>query len=484
MSNSLKVKIGLEVLDGESPVEVISPVDGSILGDYSQLTSDELERVLDAAFKGFDEIRRTEPKERADIIGDVGRALNDALDELAELMMMETGKPISLAAAEARTAFSIRNPDSVFNTGVSEATRNRNIVEPLFVPVGSLQRMNMVRRFPRGTVLSSIPHTNALTLAAHQFVTAIASGNTMILKPPTDAALTVMRFSEIAQDVLGERAWFITAPMSYELFKNALLDQRIQMLSFFGSLPIANKLRTLATCRHMAFYTGGGATAIVMNDCDVKYAAECICRGAFANAGQSGFAIEAVLVHETIYPQFRDRLANAVETLAQPGDPLDKDTLVAAMKKIEDAEKLEEWISSAKSAGARFVTGGKRNDRVFEPTIIEDVELEFLIANPRPMGPVCVMLPIGDIEDAVEIVDSLKKDFIVSLFSREQDDALLLLQNLNVGTIITNEYPLEMESGVLYRSANTCGGGLAGVRFAIEEMTEPRNLLFNNFWGG
>ncbi|MEP0813217.1 MAG: aldehyde dehydrogenase family protein [bacterium] len=477
MNHRFPLTIAGEEIPGEAEVEAFSILDGSKLGGYTRAGSAALPLFLDCAAAAFLRARALHPAERAKLLSAAAARLRVESDGLADLLCRETGKPIALALGE------IKSATGLLQAGAKECVRQRNIIEPMFVPVGSLQRMNMIRRFPRGVVLSAVPFTNPVSLCAHQLAAAAAAGTVVVQRPPTGAALSVLRFADIVGDAMGEIRWFSVLPMDYDLFYAAIDDPRVAMLSYFGSKRMASKIAERAGNKHVSMNIFGDAAAIVMPDCDVKYAAGAIARGAFAGAGQSCFAIENVLVHDRIYPQFRQRMVDAVELDVKAGDPLDPGTLVGPMTYKNEAERLADWISRAKSAGARVVAGGDCEGALFQPTLIEDLPQDFIAANPRPMGPVAVMHSVDSLDAAVKFMHATGSDFIAALFSRDQEDGLYLLENLNAGTIIMNEYPLEIEEGVQYRSASAARSGLAGLRWAVEEMTAPRDMLFNNYWG-
>lgn len=478
MTEVYKIRFGNETLESEGVAATASGIDGVPLGSYENLTLAGLESLAKLAAKSALEMLDTMQTQRSAVLKEMSAAIRNESDKLAELLSRETSKPISLAKQELKIA------SGIFMTGATETVRNRNIIEPMFVPLGSLQRMNMIRRFPRGVILSTLPATSPISLAAHQIASSIAAGAPLILRPSSRAAVSTMAMAEIILEKLGGLPWVCVAPMTYGTFAEALKNENIAMLSYFGGRDVAQMLREKARGKHVALHTGGGATAIVSHDADVKYAVNCIVKGAFANAGRSGNTIELVLVHERIYPQFRERFASAVEVDAVMGEPLEENTLCGPLSSEEEALKLEEWLNAARKAGGRVVSGGERHGKFIKPAVIEDLPRKFIRENPRALGPICSMLPIADLNEALEIIESIGQDYIVALFSREQAEGLYLHSKLRAGTIIMNEYPLDIEDGVLYRSARVENSGSYGVRFAIEEMTEPRNLLFNNYWGG
>ncbi len=478
LAEAIKIRFGSQTLEGGTTIETRSSIDGTALGAFENLSASGLQTLIESAEESAADMQNSTPADRSSLLKDLSSAVRSQIDSLAEILTLETAKPISLSKNELKTAAGL------FMSGASEALRNRNIIEPMFVPLGSLQRMNMIRRFPRGIVLSTLPATFPLSLAAHQIAAAIAAGAPLILRPSSRAAFSTMRMAETLVDAIGDRNWLAIAPMDYQTFQSALTDDRISMLSFFGGKETALRLRNIASGKHVALHTGGGATAVVSHDADVKYAIECIVKGAFANAGRSGNTIELVLVHERIYPQFRERFATAVDMDAVMGDPLDDKTLCGPLTTENEAASLEKWLSAAQREGGRVVAGGERNGKFIKPAVIEDLPRKFIKENPRALGPICSMLPVSDLADAADIVESIGQDYMVALFSREQAEGLYLHSRLRAGTIIMNEYPLDIEDGVLYRSARIDSGGSYGLRFAVEEMTEPRNLLFNNYWGG
>ncbi len=476
-----KIRVGSALISEGKKAVVTSQIDGSPLGSYVLLDPEGLDAVIKKLKESFIYTRSTQPKEREILLRDIAGALAKNADTLIDLLIRETGKPFALAKAEADAAFTSR--DSVFHIAASEALRNTGIIEPLFVPIGSLQRMLSNKRYPIGPILSSVHSFNPLSLAAHEIGASIASGATMLLRPPEGAALTLMEFSRIVSDVLGDSIWFVAAPMTDELFFEALSGGEFGVLSYFGDTKRARELRRISCGIKSVIRAHTGASAIVESDSDLKRAVDHIARGAFANAGRMNFSIKSAYIHTAVYDEFIDMFMEKTQAITTNIDPFDENSIYPNLPANHLNAEYCEWRNSTKCRFLNVNRIGDLNGATLMPVIIETSLCESFGDYPINF-PLCFINKYETLDDAVESLCRNGLGSLVILFSREQGDGLHILKTADIGTLVMNEYSYEMEPSVLYSSLFRFGGGNSGIRFAIEEYTEQRALLYNNWWGG
>lgn len=493
------MRAGNRALNARGRITCVAYTDGSKLGGYEVLddSASNIEIALSEAVKAFEVSRKLSPKNREAILRDAASAFAGKADEIARLLTLETGKPIALARAEIAGALTAR--DSILNVAASEALRNRTITEPMFVPVGSRQRANFIRRYPIGVTLSASYSFHPIAIAAHEFAATIAAGAATLYFPLHITFLSVLAFGEVISDLLGERAFFTVIPGTGVLMERMLADDRAAMLSYYCDIALdvakerARGLASIAGGKPCRFHIGSRAAAVVMNGCNVKRAAELLARGAFANAGRNMHAIKTVLVQNGVYGEFRDAFVETAKTIGRAGDPMDEKTVVPIARYKVPPTALFEHLDNLKAEGAEVLCGGAvderdagdegsiGSDRRFDATVLEGVPIDSSLRKFIEPAPICDIAPFATLDDAVALIKRLGFDFVIGLFCREQSDALHIIENVRVGTVIVNEYPLEIEPGALYRSTGRMSGANMGVRFAIDELTEPRNLLFNNW---
>jgi acyl-CoA reductase-like NAD-dependent aldehyde dehydrogenase len=271
---------------------------------------------------------------------------------------------------------------------------------------------------------------------------------------------------------------FNVLPLSNEDAGLLVTDERIKLISFTGSVPVGWDIKRRAGKKKVVLELGGNAGVIVHNDADLGYAADRCVAGGFGYAGQTCISVQRILVEHSVYGKFTDLLVEGVKKL-KAGDPLDESTDVGPLIRESDAIRTTQWIEEAVRGGARLLCGGGRKGLVVEPTVLTGTKPDMKVNCQEVFGPVVTVEPYRDFDEALRRVNQSSFGLQAGLFTR---DAKLLFQayeELEVGGLIAGDVPSFRVDHMPYGGVKDSGLGREGLRYAIEEMTEPKLLVMN-----
>src|SRR6478752_10557276 len=352
-------------VESDIPLEVINPYNGETIGRTWLASADQLEQATVAAQKAFEVTRKQPVFERVNILDALAGKMKQHRDEIAALIALEAGKPIRDAE--------VQTDRGVFTAQVAseEAKRIEGDVVPLDLLPSSKGRFGIVRRFPIGPIAGISPFNYPLNLALHKVAPAIASGNPIVLKPPSKDPLTMLLIARLIDEVGLPKGALSVLPMDRSTGDSLVEDERFKLLSFTGSPDIGWSMKNRAGMKQVVLELGGNAGVVIDEDADLEFAANRVRTGAFAYAGQVCISVQRVFIHEAVYDRFLPLLIKETEEIVS-GDPLNRASDLGPMIDDKAAGRTEEWVNDAVSEGARILAGGKTNGRFFEPTIIEN----------------------------------------------------------------------------------------------------------------
>ncbi len=470
MAKHFKFLVGGEWRSSDEKAYVANPFNGSAVGVISLAHEDDVEDAIQNAQNAFEKIRGLSGYERSKILSRIARSIEKKRDEFSELITNESGKPIRYSSAEVDRAI------STFDLAAEEATRIDGEVIGLDVTSAVRNKKGIVTRFPIGPIVCISPFNFPLNLIAHKLAPAVASGNSFIVKPPPQAPLT----SLLLGDCLLESGLPVEAvnilPCSNEIAGRLVVDPRIAMLSFTGSARVGWDLKQKAGKKKVALELGGNAAVIVDKHADIDLAVERCVLGAFAYAGQVCIKVQRILVHKSVYKQFEMKFLEAVSEV-KVGNPLDNATIVGPMISLAEAERVESWLKEALGEGANVLWGGKRRGSMFEPTVLDSIKGTMKICREEIFGPVATLHKIDSLEHAVDEVNDSRYGLQAGIFSSDIGSVMYAYKHLDVGGVIANDYPTFRVDNMPYGGVKDSGFGREGVRYAIQEMTEPKLLV-------
>ena len=452
--------------------DVRAPFDQSLIAHMWQATWTDAQQAVDAAVAGFAHTSALGSWERQSILTAVAARLHSERERFAQTIMREAGKPITTARAEVDRAI------LTFRVAAEESTRMGGEVLPLDLIPSSAGRWGLSRRFPCGPVLAITPFNFPLNLVAHKLAPAIACGCPVILKPapqtPFSSWLLVRAILEAGWPAEG----LAFLPLSNEDTSRLVSeDDRIRVVSFTGSARVGWELKSLAKKKRMLLELGGNAAMIVHRDWpDLEGAAQSVVKGGFGYSGQSCISVQRVYVQQSIFKPFCDAVLGQVEKL-RVGDPALESTDVGPLIRESDAERVEAWIDEAIHGAATQLAGGKREGSMIRPTVLTGTRSPMKVSDEEIFGPIITIEPYERFADAIAAVNASRYGLQAGLLTRDAGLIQEAYRVLQVGALIVGDAPTWRLDSMPYGGVKDSGEGREGVRYAMEEMTEPRLLV-------
>ena len=460
-----------QFVEAGTPLEVRNPATGNVVATTFQAGPAELERATAAAVAAFQRTRRLATFERRDALAHVAACIERDAEELATLLSQESGKPIKDARGEvARGALT-------FRIAAEEATRITGEWLPLDQAAANRGRHGIVRRYPIGPVAGISPFNFPLNLAAHKVAPAIAAGCSIVLKPPSKDPLVMLRVAGyLAETDLPPGAVSIL-PMDRPTGDRMVGDDRFKLLSFTGSPSVGWKMKAEAGKKKVVLELGGNAGAIVDETADLDWAVERLVYGAFAYAGQVCISVQRIYVVASVYDEFQRRFTERVGRV-KVGDPLDPETDLGPMVDEQAVERTHGWVTDALADGARALVQGEPHGRWYGPTVLVEVPRDAMICSEEAFAPVVNLFPVDTFEEAVTAINDSRFGLQCGVFTTSLERTLLAHDELEVGGVIVNDIPTWRTDAMPYGGVKDSGLGREGLRWSIEDMTEPRLLAF------
>lgn len=457
----------------EATVEIISPVDGSLVGRLHEFSRDEIDAVFTACARHRASWGDRPVDERGRILHRAADLLEERADELAELLVMEIAK----ARKDARDEV-VRSADFIrFTAEEAKRVVGDSQFSDAF-PRQSRNKLSVSYRVPLGTVLAIPPFNYPINLGVSKIAPALAAGNAVVLKPPTQGSCagTLLGSIMIEAGVPPEVLHVVTGRGS-RIGDYLVEHAGVDMISFTGSSETGRSLAKRTGMVPLLLELGGKDAAIVLADADLDGAAADIVSGAYAYSGQRCTAVKRVLVVESAADALVETIAERVRALTV-GDPRD-DCAITPVVDPRSAERCDALVEQALSMGATMVVGGERRDRLIPPILLDHVTPEMEIAWEEPFAPILPVLRVDNAQRAVELSNRSEYGLQAAIFSRDIDLAMQISLRLDVGTVQINGRTARGPDHFPFIGTKSSGMGTQGVRFSIEAMTRLKSMVFN-----
>ena len=464
--------IGGEWRATASAHEVRSPFSNETLASVSYASRSDVEESIAVAASAAVEMRALPRYEVAECLRKVADYIKEHREDFARTIALESGKPITAARGETDRAV------STFTFAAEEARRFTGEKIPIDTQTLGRERIGWVERIPRGVIFGITPFNFPLNLVAHKVAPALASRNAIIVKPSPRTPLTALLLGEAFLSSGLPKTALQVVPMEIEEIDLLLMDERVAMISFTGSAEVGWKLRERAARKMVALELGGNAPVIVDESADVAYSVERTSMAAFSYAGQVCISAQRILLHERIADDWTSRFVERARSL-RTGDPLDEATELSVMINEEAARRAEAWISEAVAAGARLLCGGARRGSLLEATVLTDVHSEMRVSSEEVFAPIATVQTFGDFADALAEANNTRYGLQAGVFTRDTQHAFRAAEELEYGGVIINDSPAFRVDNMPYGGVKLSGAGREGVRYAMEEMTEPRMIVLD-----
>lgn len=455
-----------------TPVEIRAPYDGAPLAEVFQGTRDHVEKAIQGAVRAFGTTKKLPAFERQRVLRSIAQYISSRKEEFSRTLAQEAGKPLKAARTEVERAV------FTFTVAAEETTRIPGEYISLDWQQFTAGRWGIVRRYPVGPVAGITPFNFPLNLVAHKVAPAIAAGCTMILKPAPQTPLSSLLLAEAVEQAGLPDGAFNVLPLSNEDAGLLVTDDRIKLISFTGSAPVGWDIKRRAGKKKVVLELGGNAGVIVHGDTDLAWAAERCVTGGFSYAGQTCISVQRILVERPAFTKFRDLLLAGVAKL-QVGDPMDESTDLGPLIRESDAVRATEWVQEAVQDGATLLCGGKRHGSVMEPTVLTGTRPDMRVNCQEIFAPVVTLESYEDYSEALRRINESPYGLQAGIFTRDAGRIFQAFEELEVGGVIAGDVPSFRIDHMPYGGVKDSGLGREGLRYAIEDMTEPRLLVMN-----
>jgi acyl-CoA reductase-like NAD-dependent aldehyde dehydrogenase len=442
-------------------LEVTDKYTGQVAFRVAQADAKMIDAGIQGAVDAAEPMARMPSYARQDVLRHCVQRFRERFDELAYALCVEAGKPIKDAEGEVTRLI------DTFRIAAEEAVRMTGEVQPLDISPRAKGYQGIWKRVPIGPCSLISPFNFPLNLAV---------GCPFVMKPASRTPLGAIIMGEVLAETDLPKGAFSILPAHREGADLFTTDERLKLLSFTGSPAVGWDLKARAGKKKVVLELGGNAAVVIDRDANLADALERVIFGAFYQSGQSCIGVQRILIHAEVYDEFRDMLVAKTRTLVA-GDPKDPNTFIGPMISEGEAKRLEGWIEEAVTKGARLLCGGRREGAMLEATLLENVDRATKLNVEEAFGPVAFLIKFNDFDEALEIVNDSKFGLQAGIFTRDLFKMFDAWDRLDVGGVVINDVPSYRVDNMPYGGVKESGLGREGVRFAMEDMTEIRNLV-------
>ncbi|MBT2690124.1 aldehyde dehydrogenase family protein [Bacillus sp. ISL-47] len=451
-----------------------SPYSGEEIAQIAMSNKEQTEMAINAAYESRHLMAKMPAYKRAEILEKVVSLLTEKADEAAAIITRESSKPIMFSKAEvARTI-------ETYKFSAEEAKRIHGETIPFDAASGGVGRIGYTLREPIGVIGAITPFNFPMNLVAHKVGPAIAAGNTIVLKPASQTPLSALFIAELFEEaglppgVLN----VVTGPGSV-VGEEIVRNDRVSMVTFTGSPEVGIGIRNRAGLKKTTLELGSNSALIIDKDTDIDQMIDRCIMGAFSNQGQVCISLQRIFAHEDIYEEFTEKFTQAAKQL-KVGDPLEPDTYISSLISKGEADRVLGWIEETKSSSAEIAAGGSLRNGVLEPTIITNAEHDLKVSCQEAFAPIVVVNKFHSMEEAVQQVNNSRFGLQAGIYTNNVKHAMYASQELHVGGVIINDVPTYRVDQMPYGGVKESGTGREGIKYAVEEMTEMKLIVWNN----
>ena len=469
----MKIFLEGKWVDKSNKIEVRNPYDNSVIDTVPRSDGGDVERALSFAERGAKVMAKLSGYDRWRILRQAADIMAARNEELGQLISKEEGKII----AEGRGETS-RGVETIMGSA-EEAKRIHGETVPLDGDPGGSKKLGFTLRVPCGVVAAISPFNFPLNLVCHKVGPALAAGNSVIVKPASDTPLSALKLTEILLEAgLPPEGIQCVTGSGGEIGDALVADRRVRKVTFTGSREIGDRICRMAGIKKVTMELGSNSPLIIMPDADLDKVAAAVALTGYGNAGQTCISTQRVLTAKKVYGDFLGALKPKVEALTT-GNQLDEKSKVGPMVKESEARRVEDWINEAVAGGARLVAGGGRRGAIYVPAVVADVKPEMRISRDELFGPAVAVTPFDSMDEAIALANDTVYGLSAGIFTENLEWAMRFAREVESGNLHVNWGPQWRADLMPYGGLKDSGFGKEGPRYAVEEMTELKMVVFH-----
>lgn len=460
-------------VDRPKTIDVLNPYDGSVVDSVPAATVEDVDAAMESAARGFKELSALPAHKRISILYSTAELLKGQQERFARIIASEGSKTIREARKEVGRCV------NTLTVAAEEGRRIDGETIPFDAAEGSENRRGYYYRFPIGVVLAITPFNDPLNLVAHKLGPALVCGCSVVLKPATVTPLSALMLAELLLEAgLPPKALQVITGHGGEI-GDALVSHPVpRMISFTGGTEAGERIAAKSGIKKIGMELGSNCPTIVMDDADLDDAVESCVSGAFWAVGQNCIGVQRLLIHQSIYDEFKERFVERTRQY-KLGPQLDETTDMGAMITEGEAKRVESWIQEAVDAGASVLTGGTREGTHIPPTVLENVPAGVNVDCQEVFGPVVNLYPIAGLDEAIQKANAVDYGLMAAIFTNDINSAMKAAYSLDYGGVVINDSTDYRVDLMPFGGTKMSGLGREGLKYALHEMTEPKMICFN-----
>ena len=464
--------IGGKHISSEDLVDVVNPYNDDVIDTVPIAHRQTADLAIVEANNAKSSLQEMSAFKVSNKLFNVCDKLRENREDFAELLTLEVGKPINESLVELDRSI------ETLKLAAEEAKRIYGESVPLDAGLNGKGFFAFFQKAPLGVVAAITPFNYPLNLTIHKIAPAIACKNTVIIKPPTEAPLTVMKFAELLNDEFPDGVVNTITGYGSEVGDYLVTSADVNKISFTGSVTTGLMISQKAGMKKVTLELGGNDPLVVLKDANIDNAVKGVINGAFLNAGQVCMGVKRIIVDNEIADEFCEKLVFKTEKLIM-GNPLDKTTTLGTLINEKAAIQVEEVVNNAVDVGAKILTGGKRDGAFYQATVIDNVTPDMDLVINETFGPVAPIIRVDGVDDAIKVANDTEYGLQAGVFTESYSSAMKCANEIEAGTVFVNKQSTFRTDNMPFGGFKNSGVGKEGIKYAVEEMTKTKLIGLN-----
>ena len=464
--------IGGKYISGDDLEEVKNPYNGEVIDTIPIAHLQTAQLAIDEANNAKSKLVEMSAFKVSNKLQNVVEKLKDKRQEFAELLTLEVGKPINESLVE------IDRSIETLKLAAEEAKRIYGESVPLDAGLNGKGFFAFTQKLPLGVVAAITPFNYPLNLTIHKIAPAIACKNTVIVKPPTEAPLTVMKFCQLLDGEFPDGVVNTITGYGSEIGDYLVCSSDIDKISFTGSVTTGLMISQKAGMKKVTLELGGNDPLIVLNDANIDNAVKGVINGAFLNAGQVCMGVKRVIVQNGVADEFASKLVEETEKLVM-GNPMDDKTNLGTLISQNAAIQVEQTVNDAIDKGAKVLTGAKRDGAFYHATVLDNVKMDMDLVARETFGPIAPIIRVDSLDEAIGVANDTEYGLQAGVFTSDYNAAMRCVREIESGTVFVNKQSTFRTDNMPFGGFKNSGIGKEGIKYAVEEMTKTKLIGLN-----